>query len=130
MEKAWEWAQQQFGGVRFPDLRLSRRLVEVAASIRAEPRGTLPRAIDNNAALKAAYRLFSHDAVSHEEVLHAHVARTREACQEPGEYLLLEDTTALSFSQRTPISGIRGWRRGPCFRLAGNARSSPVNPGH
>jgi len=106
MENAWEWARQQFRGVQFSDLRRGRRLVEVAASIRAEPRGTLPRALESKAALKAAYRSFSHVEVSHEEVLHAHVARTREACREPGEYFLLEDTTALSFSQRTPISGM------------------------
>ena len=106
MEDALTWARREFGGVGLPDVRLRRRLVEVAAGIRENPRGTLPRVFEAQAALKGAYRLLSHDAISHTEVLRAHVERTREACREPGEYLLIEDTTALSFSQRSEIVGM------------------------
>ena len=106
MEDAREWAHNQFWGVQLPDLRQCRRLVEVGACIRENPCGTLPRAMGNHAATKAAYRLFSHEGVSHEEVVRVHVAHTRSDCRSSGEYLLIEDTTALSFSQRGAIAGM------------------------
>jgi len=106
MEDALEWAHSQFWGVRLPDLRQCRRLVEVGACIRENPCGTLPRAMGNHAATKAAYRLFSDERVSYEEVLRVHVAHTRGDCSNPGEYLLIEDTTSLSFSQRSAMAGM------------------------
>jgi len=103
---AMSWAHDEFWEVPLPDLRLRRRLVEVAACIRKNPRGTLPQAIRGAAALKGAYRLLSHPGVTHEEVLRPHGERTRAACGCPGDYVLIEDTTALSFSQRGPIAGM------------------------
>lgn len=103
---AFTWAHEEFWGAPLRDVRLRRRLVEVAACIRENPCGTLPRAIEGKAQLKGAYRLFSHPEVGHGQILHAHLQRTRENCRQPGEYLLIEDTTALSFTQRAPVSGM------------------------
>lgn len=103
---SFAWAHQQFWGAPLPDLRLVRRLVEVAASIRRNPCGTLPRAILGKASLKGAYRLFSHPEVGHEQILRTHAEQTRDRCREPGQYLLIEDTTALSFTQRGAIAGM------------------------
>ena len=103
---ATNWAHDEFWRAALPDLRLRRRLVEVAACIRENPCGTLPRAVRGRAALKGAYRLLSHPGVTHDEVLRPHWERTRAACGCPGGYLLIEDTTALSFSQRGPITGM------------------------
>jgi hypothetical protein len=57
-------------------------------------------------ALKAAYRLLSNAKVTHENILHPHVERTRRRCGERGEYLLIEDTTALSFTHREGVHGM------------------------
>lgn len=103
---AFTWAHQQFWDSPLPDLRLNRRLVEIAACVRQNPCGTLPRSVANLAALKGAYRLLNHPEVSHQQILHAHVERTREACRQPGAYLLIEDTTALSFTQRATMAGM------------------------
>ncbi len=100
------WAHRHFWGAALGDLRLLRRLVEVASCIRRNPRGTLPQAINDGMALKAAYRLLGNPKVTHEGILKPHVSATREQCREPGEYLLIEDTTALSFTQRGAIPGM------------------------
>ncbi len=100
------WAFAQFGRAPLPDLRLKRRLVETAARIRQNPCGTLPRAIADHAALKGAYRLLNHPEVTHERIMAPHVLRTREACTQAGAYLLIEDTTALSFTHRDAMSGM------------------------
>jgi hypothetical protein len=52
------------------------------------------------AELKAAYRLLNARHVTFQRVSAAHWERTLQACRQPGEYLLVEDTTALCFSGR------------------------------
>lgn len=100
------WAHTEFWGVELGDIRLERRLVEVAACIRDNPHGTLPQAVVEPMALKATYRMLSNPKVTHEKILQPHIARTRESCLMAGEYLLVEDTTALSFTQRAKVQGL------------------------
>lgn len=104
--EARDWAQEHFWGCPLGDLRLQRRLLEVAGCIRQNPHGTLPQAIGEPMALKAAYRLLSNSKVTHEHILEPHISATREKCHEAGDYLLIEDTTLLSFTQRAPIKGM------------------------
>jgi hypothetical protein len=48
--------------------------------------------------LRAAYRLFAELDVTHDAIMAPHHQRVRQACQEQGQYLLVEDTTTLSFN--------------------------------
>lgn len=95
-----DWAQAEFGSAPLGDSRRSQRLVKVAARLAANPGGTLPRAMPDWAELKAAYRLFNAGDVTFEGVSVRHWERTLDACRQPGDYLLLEDTTALAFNGR------------------------------
>jgi hypothetical protein len=60
----------------------------------------MPQAFTDWAELKAAYRLFNASNVTFERVSAPHRERTLQACRQPGEYLLVEDTTALCFNWR------------------------------
>jgi len=93
-----QWAQNEFGFAQLGDQRRNRRLVNIAEHLAARPGGTLPQAFDDWAELKAAYRFFGQRGVSFERVIAPHVERTRAACRQPGEYLLIEDTTLLDYS--------------------------------
>lgn len=63
------WAQDTFGGVERGDVRRTRRLVHIAAHMAADPQGSLPRQVGGQwADLKAAYRLWRADGVSHEAI--------------------------------------------------------------
>lgn len=93
-----EWAQAQFGFAQLGDRRRSARLIDVATRLAANPGGTLPQAFAEWKELKAAYRLFNQKGVSFEPVIAPHLQATRQNCREPGEYLLIEDTTLLDFS--------------------------------
>ena len=103
---AGAWAFTEFWGNSLGGLRLQRRLVDVAACIRGNPRGTLPQAVGDSTALKAAYRLLSNPKVTHEKLLQTHIEATRERCRVAGEYLMIEDSTALSFTQRASVKGM------------------------
>src|SRR5580704_18610429 len=94
-----EWAQNEFGFAQLGDRRRNKRLVNIAQHLAAKPGGTLPQAFPQWAELKAAYRFFGQRGVSFERVLAPHLDRTRQACGQPGEYLLIEDTTNLDYSQ-------------------------------
>ena len=93
-----QWAQNEFGFAQLGDQRRNKRLVNIAQHLAAAPGGTLPHAFADWAELKAAYRFFGQRGVSFERVLAPHRERTRQACRQPGEYLLIEDTTLLDYS--------------------------------
>lgn len=104
--EAIAWAREHFLSAKLGDFRLQRRLAEMAACIRENPRGTLPQAVEAPMELKAAYRLLSNPKVTHAKILQPHITATRQRCRKAGEYLLIEDTTALSFTQRAGIRGM------------------------
>lgn len=93
-----QWAQSQFASAELGDRRRTSRLVNIATRLAENPGGTLPQAFPNWAELKAAYRFLDQPKVGWPEISAGHWQRTRAACQEPGEYLLIEDTTQLDYT--------------------------------
>jgi hypothetical protein len=93
-----QWAQEEFGFAQLGDQRRNKRLVNIATHLAAHPSGTLPQAFPEWAELKAAYRFFGQVGVNFERVLAPHLARTCQTCRQPGEYLIIEDTTLLDYS--------------------------------
>ena len=114
-----QWAQEEFGFARLGDQRRNKRLVNIAEHMAANPGGTLPGAFPDLAELKAAYRFFGQKGVTFEQVLAPHFERTQQACRQPGEYLLIEDSTLLDYSGRcvAPDLGVIGDGRGRGFEL-------------
>ena len=93
-----QWAQEEFGFAQLRDKRRNKRLMNIAQHLAANPGGTLPQAFPDWAELKAAYRFFGQAGVGYEQILAPHVERTQKACRQPGEYLLIEDTTELDYT--------------------------------
>jgi hypothetical protein len=93
-----QWAQNEFGFAKLGDGRRNKRLVKIATNLAAKPGGTLPQAFPHWAELKAAYRFFGQSGVTFERIVAPHLERTRQACCQSGEYLLIEDTTVLNYS--------------------------------
>ena len=114
-----QWAQNEFGFAHLGDQRRNKRLMNIAEHLAAKPGGTLPQAFPQWAELKAAYRFFGQSGVSFERVIAPHLERTRTACAEAGEYLLIEDTTVLDYSHHpaTEDLGVIGDGAGRGFEL-------------
>jgi hypothetical protein len=104
MMNALVWAEEQFGQCELKDLRRTRRLTEVAASVLCHPSGSLPEQTTDMADLKAAYRLFACADVSFESIAGPHWEQTRQ--RPPGTYLVLDDTTELDFGIHRGIPGM------------------------
>jgi hypothetical protein len=105
-----QWAQTEFGSVALGDRRRTDRLVKMATALAQTPTGTLPQAFPEWKELRAVYRLLNHVEFGLEEIQQLHRQRTLERCQQPGEYLLIEDTTLLDYSKhpRTEQLGFIG----------------------
>src|ERR1035437_10352326 len=114
-----QWAQAEFGFAQLGDQRRNQRLVNIAEHLAASPGGTLPQAFPHWAELKAAYRFFGQRGVNFERILAPHLERTRQACRQPGEYLIIEDTTQLDYSRHpaTEDLGVIGDGGGRGFDL-------------
>jgi|SRR6516162_189638 hypothetical protein len=93
-----QWAQTEFGLVDLGHRRRTQRLVNIGTHLAQSPGGTLPQAFPEWDQLKGAYRFFSQPQVTAQQIQTPHWERTRSSCREPGEYLLIEDTTELDYS--------------------------------
>jgi hypothetical protein len=93
------FGEQHFGGCRFGDERLTKRVVQTANCFLEHPGGTLPDKLNRNADLMGFYRLANNPKVTHAELMAAHCARTRELMGHvAGVVLVIHDTTELDFS--------------------------------
>ena len=95
---ATQWAAQEFDGAQLGDRRRNPRLVQVAAALAEDPHGTLPGSFSGWAQTKAAYRLLEEPDVTYDRILQPHCQRVQDACGQPGEYLLVQDTSSLDFT--------------------------------
>jgi hypothetical protein len=103
---ARDWALMEFSAAQLGDSRRTKRLIQVAAALAQTQSGTLPSVLPEWAELKGAYRLFDTKDVTHQRILHSHQQQTRAQCSQPGEYLLIEDTTVLDFNSHRATQGL------------------------
>jgi hypothetical protein len=114
-----QWAETEFGLAQLGDQRRTQRLVKIATGLAHSPGGTLPQAFTDWEELKAVYRFVNQPKNTYEGILSPHWERTRAACREAGEYLIIEDTSELDFTGH-PASlelGFIGDGRGRGFDL-------------
>ena len=104
--KPQEWAQLEFALANLGDARRTKRLVQIGSALVQCPSGTLPEAFPDWAELKGAYRFFSNPNINYEKISGPHWQRTHQSCTEPGEYLLIDDTTDLDYSSHPRCRGL------------------------
>lgn len=95
---ALDWAASEFTEAELGDRRRCKRLIRVAGALARDPHGTLPQSFEGWSEAKAAYRLLGRPDVCYDRIIGSHLARVQSACNRPGEYLLIEDTTSLDFT--------------------------------
>lgn len=99
-----KWAEQQFDDCELGDVRRTRRAVRTAALFAADPSGSTPEQTETWDDCKAAYRLFDNEHVTFAGLAGPHWAQTR--ARVSGHYLLIGDTTIVSFDGHRQISGM------------------------
>ena len=76
----------------------------MAERMASNPSASIPTQMENWGDVKAAYHLFEVDDVTFQSVAGPHWEQTR--AREPGRYLILDDTTEISFGYDPDIEGL------------------------
>jgi hypothetical protein len=92
------WGAMEFRDIDFGDLRLKRRLFDIAESFLDNPTDSINRAMENWSEAKAAYRFFDNEKVDSEQILSTHRQRTIERLKGSEVTLVIQDTTFLNYS--------------------------------
>jgi transposase-like protein/transposase Tn5 family protein len=98
------WAKQQFGTCELGDVRRTRRAVKMAAQFAAHPSGSTPEQTEDWSDCKAAYNLLNSENVTFSALASPHWKQTK--ARTSGHYLLLGDTTTISFDGDRQIAGM------------------------
>ncbi|MBC7853694.1 MAG: IS4 family transposase [Pirellulaceae bacterium] len=98
------WAKEQFESCELGDARRNARAVTMAAQFAANPSGSTPEQTETWGDCKAAYRLFNSRDVTFAGLATPHWKQT--CARTSGHYLLLGDTTMVSFDGDRQISGM------------------------
>lgn len=94
------WAHHHFGTAALGDARRTRRLVTLAAGWARQPGASIPRLNQGQAgAGKAAYRLLDHPQATPDAFQAPHRHLVSQHLHAPGTFLLVEDTTELSWPE-------------------------------
>ncbi|GAB3840990.1 IS4 family transposase [Hymenobacter jeollabukensis] len=105
-----QWTHRQFGAVQLGDRRRTRRVETLVAAWARHPGASIPQACAGQSyACKAAYYLLAQPHVTPDVLQQPHREQVRAALQEPGTFLLLEDTTEVIW----PKTGQRRAGLGP-----------------
>jgi len=112
------FGERNFGQADLGDARRTRRLVDLADQMVSRPGGSLPEKLNAPRFLKAAYRFFDCEAVTHAAILQPHrqhlfrdVLPARD-----GFTLVIHDATELDYTKRRSLKDLgligNGYRRG------------------
>lgn len=101
-----DWADRNFGACELGDARRKRRAVTIARGMTLRTAASIPMQAQTAKDSKAAYRFFDTAAVTFEALAAPHWKLTRAAAAEHRRVLVIQDTTAISFSDREEIEGL------------------------
>jgi Transposase DNA-binding len=97
------WWESELAGCRFADARLGQRLHKLVERMGGAIGASLPLACQDWTNTKAAYRFFSNERVSEEEILAGHFCSTRDrVAAASGTILVLQDTTEFTYQRERP----------------------------
>lgn len=103
-----------FGSADLGDARRTRRLVNLVDTICRHPGGTLPDKLSRPADLRAFYNLMNVEEVTHQVLMDAHTAATRQQMAEQAQaqpgivFLLLHDATELDYTSKFSMAAELG----------------------
>jgi hypothetical protein len=104
--KPQAWAGTQFAAATLAHPTRTRRVQIIAAAMATHPGRSIPGLFTHWYDVKAAYDLFDHPEATPDHIQAGHRRLVRDQLSRPGESLLIEDTTAVSYRGRQPIAGL------------------------
>jgi hypothetical protein len=106
IQPANKWAAEQWSEVDLGDVRLNRRAVQVGGAMAKHPSGSLPRQMQDAAALRAAYGLLNHNRITLEKLSEPHWNKTRREGEQHDVVLFVQDTTQVDYTHHATKKGL------------------------
>ena len=100
------WAARECGRAEFGDARLTQRLISLVDSRVEHPEKSLPEALGQWNATKAAYRFFDNDKVTVKAIYDSHRDATLEAIKGHPVILAIQDTTVFNYTVHRKTEGM------------------------
>lgn len=100
------WAAATYATAQLPDARLHSRLVQIAATLGAQPLDSFPQACADWAEAKGAYRFVENERVTAKAIDRAAAEATVRACAGRPVVYCIQDTTSLSFPRAKATEGL------------------------
>jgi hypothetical protein len=100
------WSKSEFSTVQFGDARLNKRFLKMAASLCSNSQAPINQASEDDAAAKAAYRLFSNDKVTTKAVLAPHLEKVRKRASCEDRVFYIQDTTFINYDSHKKTKGL------------------------
>jgi hypothetical protein len=95
-----DWIDKEVGGCHFKDVRLAKRFGKLLGMMSDGIGESVPYACQDWANTKAAYRFFSNDEVSEDQIMAGHFQATRDRLSQANQkILMLHDTCEFSFQR-------------------------------
>ncbi|MGL4734051.1 MAG: IS4/Tn5 family transposase DNA-binding protein, partial [Enterovibrio sp.] len=98
---AEQWATKTFSQADLGDLRRTKRLVKLTASLADHIGQSIVQSLKSPSDIEAAYRFTRNQAIDTQSIAQAGFAATAELSHAYECLLALEDTTSLNFTHRT-----------------------------
>jgi hypothetical protein len=116
------WIDNEVGGCNFKDVRLAKRFNKLLGMMSDGIGESVPYACQDWANTKAAYRFFSNDAVSEDQIMAGHFQATRGRLSQANQkILMLHDTCEFSFQRdkdsKIGLLGRPAWGKGKDGRI-------------
>jgi len=123
------WAESQFSDAELGDARRTKRLVTLAGMMAGNSSGSIPQQTGGGADMKAAYRLFAADGVTHAAVCQPHFELTRQAARDLPLVFLVQDTMVLNLTPHKNCQGLGPIGEGGRLRGLHQQNVLAVDPG-
>lgn len=101
-----QWSEKEFSTLNLGHKRINKRAVKLLENLGNRPGVTLPQAFNTAGEMKACYRFFDNDLVTHEKLLLPHREATINRINEHAVVLILSDTTSLNYTNKLSIDGL------------------------
>lgn len=101
-----KWEEKEFNTLDLGHKRINKRAVKLLEGLSDYPGVTLPQAFNTAGEMKACYRFFDNDLVTHEKLLLPHREATINRIKEHNVVLILSDTTSLNYTNKLSIDGL------------------------
>jgi hypothetical protein len=99
-EKLSGWVNNNFSNLAFTDIRRTNRVMKIASAMSKSPGNSIPQLCKNFYDVKATYNLFKHEEATPDVIQASHRKFLQHGMQKGGSFLLIEDTSDISYSSK------------------------------